>query len=103
MSESVAAKPHVAVIGLGSMGYGMATSLRRAGFDVTGCDVSAAAVARFVAAGGGGARAPAGTAKRAGIGISVVVNAAPAENILFGEGCAVRTTAQDAVFVSSAT
>jgi putative dehydrogenase len=33
--------PHVAVIGLGSMGFGMATSLRRAGLNVTGCDVSA--------------------------------------------------------------
>ena len=39
MPES--AKPRIAVIGLGSMGFGMATSLRRAGFDVTGCDVSA--------------------------------------------------------------
>ena len=48
MPEST--KPRVAVIGLGSMGFGMATSLRRAGFDVTGCDVSAEAVARFVLA-----------------------------------------------------
>ena len=45
MPES--AKPRVAVIGLGSMGFGMATSLRRAGFAVTGCDVSAEAVARY--------------------------------------------------------
>ena len=49
MSES--AKPRMAVIGLGSMGMGMATSLRRAGFEVTGCDVSADSVARFVADG----------------------------------------------------
>ena len=53
MPES--AKPRVAVIGLGSMGYGMATSLRRAGLEVTGCDVSADSVARFVADGGKGA------------------------------------------------
>ena len=44
MPESNSAKPRVAVIGLGSMGFGMATSLRRAGFAVTGCDVSAGAV-----------------------------------------------------------
>ena len=50
------AKPRMAVIGLGSMGFGMATSLRRAGFDVTGCDVSADSVARFVADGGKGAK-----------------------------------------------
>ncbi len=34
----------VAVIGLGSMGFGMAQSLRRKGLDVVGCDVNAAAV-----------------------------------------------------------
>ena len=33
MPESTPAKPRIAVIGLGSMGFGMATSLRRAGFD----------------------------------------------------------------------
>ena len=59
MPESASQKPRIAVIGLGSMGFGMATSLRRAGFDVTGCDVSADAVARFVAEGGGGATTPA--------------------------------------------
>ncbi|MGB3866220.1 MAG: NAD(P)-binding domain-containing protein, partial [Xanthobacteraceae bacterium] len=36
----------IAVIGLGSMGYGMALSLRRAGFAVRGCDVAADSVAR---------------------------------------------------------
>src|SRR5229473_2048656 len=41
------AKPNMAVIGLGSMGFGMATSLRRAGFEVTGCDVAPDSVARF--------------------------------------------------------
>ena len=46
------AKPRVAVIGLGSMGFGMATSLRRAGFEVMGCDVSADTVKRFVGEGG---------------------------------------------------
>ena len=41
----------VAVIGLGSMGYGMAQALRRAGLDVAGSDVSSESVARFVAEG----------------------------------------------------
>ena len=50
MSPTESGKPRVAVIGLGSMGYGMATSLRRAGLQVTGCDVSADAVAKFVGA-----------------------------------------------------
>src|SRR5216684_968055 len=84
MPEAVIAKPRIAVIGLGSMGFGMATSLRRAGFEVTGCDVSAEAVARFVADGGNGARTPAEAAKAADIVVSVVVNAAQTETILFG-------------------
>ncbi len=49
---SLAAKGRVAVIGLGSMGFGMALSLKRAGFDVAGCDVAAEAVARFVGTAG---------------------------------------------------
>ena len=96
-------KPRVAVIGLGSMGYGMATSLRRAGLDVTGCDVSNEAVAKFVSEGGQGAVTPAAAAQTADIVVSVVVNAAQTEAILFGPGGVAETLAQGAVFVSSAT
>src|SRR5882757_4462226 len=96
-------KPRVAVIGLGSMGYGMATSLARAGFDVTGCDVSAESVARFVADGGHGAATPGEAAKAADIVVSVVVNAAQTETILFGKGGVAETLGKDTVFVSSAT
>jgi len=98
-----ATKPRIAVIGLGSMGYGMATSLRRAGFEVTGYDVSADAVKKFVADGGKGATTPADAAKAADIVVSVVVNAAQTETILFGAGGVGETLAKDAVFISSAT
>src|SRR6201992_3219142 len=97
------ARPRVAVIGLGSMGFGMATSLRRAGFDVIGCDVSTESVKRFVADGGKGARTPAEAAMLADIVVSVVVNAAQTETILFGKDGVADTLAQGAVFVSSAT
>jgi 3-hydroxyisobutyrate dehydrogenase len=100
---SQAEKPEIAVIGLGSMGFGMATSLRRAGFPVTGCDVVAENVARFVAEGGKGATTPAEAARAAGIVVSVVLNAAQTETILFGAGGVAETLAKDAVFVSSAT
>jgi L-threonate 2-dehydrogenase len=103
MAESIPQKSHVAVIGLGSMGFGMATSLRRAGFDVTGCDVSDDAVARFVTEGGFGAKTPAEAAKKADIVVSVVVNATQTETILFGAGGVAETLARDAVFISSAT
>ena len=101
MPEST--KPRVAVIGLGSMGFGMATSLKRAGFEVTGCDVSAESVARFVADGGKGAKTPAEAAKAADIVVSVVVNAAQTETILFGANGVAETLAKGAVFISSAT
>src|SRR6266850_3373237 len=103
MPESISPKPRIAVIGLGSLGFGMATSLRRAGFAVTGCDVSADAVQRFVADGGGGAKTPAEAAKNADIVVSVVVNAAQTETILFGTNGVAETLPKDAVFVSSAT
>ena len=96
-------KPPIAVIGLGSMGFGMANSLQRAGFEVTGCDVAADLVARFVAGGGKGARTPAEAAEAAGIVICVVLNAAQTETVLFGKDGIAETLAQDAVFVSSAT
>jgi L-threonate 2-dehydrogenase len=100
---SQAEKPEIAVIGLGSMGFGMATSLKRAGFPVTGCDVVAENVARFVAEGGKGATTPAEAARAAGIVVSVVLNAAQTETILFGAGGVAETLAKGAVFVSSAT
>jgi L-threonate 2-dehydrogenase len=100
---SQAEKPEIAVIGLGSMGFGMATSLKRAGFRVTGCDVVAENVARFVAEGGKGATTPAEAARAAGIVVSVVLNAAQTETILFGAGGVAETLAKGAVFVSSAT
>jgi len=100
---SSADKPKVAVIGLGSMGFGMATSLRRKGFEVTGCDVAADAVERFVKEGGKGAKKPADAAKGADIVVSVVLNAAQTETILFGPNGVGETMAKDAVFVSSAT
>jgi putative dehydrogenase len=101
MSDS--AKPRIAVIGLGSMGFGMATSLKRKGFEVTGCDVSADLVARFVADGGKGAKTPAEAAKGADIVICVVLNAAQTETVLSGKDGVVETLARDTVFVSSAT
>jgi L-threonate 2-dehydrogenase len=101
MSE--AKKPEIAVVGLGSMGFGMATSLKRAGFAVTGCEVTTNNMARFVADCGRGARTPADAAKSADIVVSVVVNAAQTETILFGQNGVAETLARDAVFISSAT
>jgi len=100
---AASAMPQIAVIGLGSMGFGMATSLKRAGFEVTGCDVSAEAANRFVKEGGKSAQTPSQAAKAADIVVCVVLNAAQTEAILFGENGVADTLAKDAVFVSCAT
>jgi L-threonate 2-dehydrogenase len=70
---------------------------------VSGCDVAADCVARFVAEGGTGAPTPAEAARQADIVVSVVVNAAQTETILFGKDGVAETLARDAVFVSAAT
>lgn len=93
----------VGVIGLGSMGLGMALSLKRAGFDVTGCDVTPEAVSRLVSEGGRSAATPADAADGVDAVVSVVVNAAQTETILFGAGGVAETLPKGAVFISSAT
>ena len=101
--DKTAEQPRIAVIGLGSMGYGMASALRHAGFNVTGFDVAAASVKRFTEAGGKGADTPAKAAEGAAIIVAVVVNAAQTEAILFGDhGCA-KAMPEDSVFISCAT
>ena len=101
MNRDIAGR--AAVIGLGSMGYGMAMSLKGAGFEVVGCDVNAAAVERFKDEGGNGAATPAEAAADADVVFSVVVNAAQTEAVLFGpQGCA-GAMPEHAVFVACAT
>ncbi len=75
----------IGVVGLGSMGFGMALSLKRAGFDVAGCDVASETVAKWAAEGARGVATPAEAARGADVVVSVVVNAAQTEAILFGK------------------
>jgi len=79
----------VGVIGLGAMGGGMARSLRRAGHTVHVVDVRPEVAQAFVAEGGLACESPAQLAQQCDVIISVVVNAAQTERVLFGEaGCA---------------
>jgi len=101
--QQAATDRRAAVIGLGSMGLGMAQSLLRHGFAVRGYDVTAEAVQRLAQSGGVAAASPAEAARDAGVVVAVVVNAAQTESVLFGEkGCA-ATMAPGGVFISCAT
>lgn len=103
MLEGEGARGLVAVVGLGSMGFGMASALRRGGFEVVGYDVGSAALERFVAGGGRCATSPGEAARGARIVVSVVVNAAQTEAVLFGPDGVAAAMPEGAVFISSAT
>ncbi|WP_192180428.1 L-threonate dehydrogenase [Mesorhizobium amorphae] len=94
---------HIAIVGLGSMGIGMARSLLRAGHSVAGCDINVAAIEDLTSHGGRGAATPALAAKDADIVVIVVVNAAQTELVLFGADGAASAMKPGSVIISSAT
>jgi 3-hydroxyisobutyrate dehydrogenase-like beta-hydroxyacid dehydrogenase len=91
-----------AVIGLGSMGYGMAGACLRAGLTTHGFDVVPAQVEKFRAEGGapGSLDEVAGTLDAAMI---VVLNAAQTEAVLFGEDGLAGKLRPGAVIIACAT
>ena len=93
----------VGVIGLGSMGLGMAKAALGAGLDVSGYDVTAAQREALGSAGGRVASSAADAAVGADILVVVVVNAAQTELILFGEGGAAAGMVPGGVVISCAT
>jgi putative dehydrogenase len=95
--------PKTCVIGLGSMGFGVAASLLRDGFDTVGFDVSAEALSRFSALGGQIGNDPASAAHGADVVICVVVNAQQTETVLFGNGGAAQAMSPGGTILSCAT
>ena len=89
----------VAVFGLGSMGYGMAQSLLRAGYVTYGFDVNGAQMDRF-AAEGGGVNPEFGLLDAV---VVVVLNAAQTEEVLFGPDGVVDKMNPGAVVMACAT
>lgn len=93
----------IGVIGLGAMGHGMAASLRRAGYHVHACDVRAGAALAFAADGGSACATPAELAAHCGVVVSVVVNAAQTEELLFGANGAAAAMLPGSLFVMCST
>jgi putative dehydrogenase len=88
-----------AVIGLGSMGWGAALSLLRAGFVVSGCDVRQDVLQRFSQAGGKSCKSPSEAASTAAAVFVFVVNSSQTEDVLFGPGGALETARAGTVFL----
>ena len=103
MSDASLARRPVGLIGLGAMGAGMAGSLRRAGCDVHVCDVRDGVAAAFASDGGTACASPAKLAARCEVVISVVVNAAQTEDVLFGDGGVAAAMRSGATFVMCST
>lgn len=95
-------KQKIAVIGLGSMGYGMAASLLRAGHQVHGFDVMPEQMQRFQSE-GGASGALADIASDLDAVVVVVLNAAQTESVLFGEQGIVPHLNSGTVVLSCAT
>jgi 3-hydroxyisobutyrate dehydrogenase len=93
----------IGIIGLGAMGKGMAGSLRRAGYAVHVCDVRLDVAQAFVSEGGVACTTPAELAGLCDVVVSVVVNAAQTEAVLFGESGAAAALARGSVFVMCST
>jgi len=91
------------VIGLGSMGLGMAQSMVKRGIKVSGFDINSAAVAKLIEAGGSSAASVVEVAKNAHVLLVVVVNAAQTDMVLFGENGAAVAMKKGSVIISSAT
>lgn len=91
------------VIGLGAMGSGMAQSLRRAGYRVFVFDVRPEAAQTFAESGGVACASPAELAAACDVVVSVVVNAAQTEAVLFGPGGCAAAMKPGSVFVMCST
>jgi L-threonate 2-dehydrogenase len=89
MTTKINPETKVGVIGLGAMGLGMATSLRRAGFPLSVFDIRDEVAKKFVLDGGTACSSPAELAAYCDVVVSVVVNADQTDDVLFGAmGCA---------------
>ncbi len=97
------AMDEIGLIGLGAMGGGMAASLRRAGFSVHVFDVRRDVMQAFVKEGGTAHDSLASLAKCCDVLVSVVVNAAQTEDVLFGANGCVNQLKKGAAFVMCST
>ena len=94
---------NVGVIGLGAMGMGVARSLLRAGFAVHAYDVKKSALDAFAAEGGFVCASSAELGGKCEVVLTVVVNAAQTEAVLFGENGALEAMKPGSVVLACAT
>jgi len=91
------------VIGLGSMGIGVARTLLKKGFEVHAYDVRPEVSKAFADEGGVAAASPSAVGHQAEVVVILVVNADQTSDVLFGRDGAAATLAQGSVVIASST
>ncbi|WP_298256698.1 L-threonate dehydrogenase [uncultured Litoreibacter sp.] len=92
-----------AVIGLGSMGWGAAVSLVRAGITTHGVDIREDVLTQFSSEGGVSFTSVAEACETADVVFIFVVNGPQTEDVMFGAGNAVASAKPGTVFISCVT
>ncbi|QKD44376.1 NAD(P)-dependent oxidoreductase [Alicycliphilus denitrificans] len=98
-----ASQPTVGLVGLGAMGLGMAQSLRRAGHAPHVFDLRREVAQDFARDGGTACETLAELGARCDVVVSVVVNAAQTESVLFGDDGVAATMRPGSLFVMCST
>ncbi|KAK4436891.1 L-threonate dehydrogenase [Sesamum alatum] len=93
----------IGFIGLGAMGYGMATHLLKSNFTVLGYDVYKPTVSRFESEGGIAGSNPAEVCKDVDVLVIMVTNEYQAESVLYGNNGAVAALPSGASIILSST
>ncbi|KAL3512167.1 hypothetical protein ACH5RR_024884, partial [Cinchona calisaya] len=93
----------IGFIGLGAMGFGMATHLLKSDFWVSGYDVYKPTLSRFANAGGVIGNSPAEVSHDVDILVIMVTNEAQAESVLYGDNGAVSALPSGASVILSST
>jgi 3-hydroxyisobutyrate dehydrogenase len=96
-------KPHVAILGLGTMGAGMAGRLLYAGFPLTVFNRNYGKTLPFSRSGAWAAKAPREAASRAQIVISMVADDLASRDVWLGENGALAGAQRGAVLIESST
>jgi 3-hydroxyisobutyrate dehydrogenase len=93
----------VALLGLGTMGSGMAANLLKAGFSLSVYNRTAAKAQTLASAGARLAATPAEAAKGASIVISMLADDAASRNVWLGKGGALAAADRGAILIESST
>jgi len=93
----------IGVVGLGDMGSGLALNCMKAGFTVTGFDVSQARLDAFIKAGGKAAKSALQVGENADAVFVMVMTGDQAKSVIFGDDGLVHTMKRGGVVILTAT